>query len=201
MTPAAWLLTGIRRATIALPMLALAALPAAAQNTTAPRPGVNRQAAAQDEFQQRLNGYLKLREDLSKKLKPLAPTADTAELTSRQESLAAAIRQSRRGAKRGDLIPEAAATLIRQTIVADFEKRQPSARHAALEEVPKGVVPVINKTYPAKEALPTVPPLLLNNLPRLPDNLQYRFFGRHVVILDGDTQLIIDYIANVLPAA
>ena len=44
-----------------------------------------------------------------------------------------------------------------------------------------------------------MPPLLLRELPRLPDNLQYRFFGRHVVLLDGDTQLIVDYIANVLP--
>ena len=31
-----------------------------------------------------------------------------------------------------------------------------------------------------------MPPLLLNNLPRLPDNLQYRFYGRSVVMLDGD---------------
>jgi hypothetical protein len=41
--------------------------------------------------------------------------------------------------------------------------------------------------------------LLLNNLPRLPDNLQYRFMGRHVILMDGDTRLIVDYILNVLP--
>ncbi len=45
-----------------------------------------------------------------------------------------------------------------------------------------------------------MPPLLLSKLPQLPDNLQYRFFGRHLVILDGDTQIIIDYVANVLPS-
>jgi hypothetical protein len=45
-----------------------------------------------------------------------------------------------------------------------------------------------------------VPPLLLSTLPRLPDNLQYRFYGRHLVILDGDVQIIVDVIANVLPA-
>jgi hypothetical protein len=33
----------------------------------------------------------------------------------------------------------------------------------------------------------------------LPDNLQYRFFGRLVAILDGDVQIIIDYVADALP--
>jgi hypothetical protein len=36
-------------------------------------------------------------------------------------------------------------------------------------------------------------------LPGLPDNLQYRFYGRHLVILDGDLQIITDYVSNVLP--
>ena len=52
---------------------------------------------------------------------------------------------------------------------------------------------------PDTAALATVPPLLLNSLPRLPDNLQYRFMDRHIVLLDGDTRLIVDYILNVLP--
>jgi len=39
----------------------------------------------------------------------------------------------------------------------------------------------------------------LANLPRLPDNLQYRFFGRHVLILDGDVEIMIDYVRNTLP--
>ena len=44
-----------------------------------------------------------------------------------------------------------------------------------------------------------MPPLLLSTLPVLPDNLQYGFVGHHMVILDADTQLIIDYIANAVP--
>ena len=67
------------------------------------------------------------------------------------------------------------------------------------EEVPEGVQPIVNRTMPDNAALATVPPLLLNNLPRLPDNLQYRFMGRHVVLMDGDTRIIVDYIRNVLP--
>jgi hypothetical protein len=65
--------------------------------------------------------------------------------------------------------------------------------------VPAGPPPAINKMYPAEAALPTVPPLLLKKLPRLPDNLQYRFYSRHMVILDGDVDIVVDEIANVLP--
>jgi len=157
------------------------------------------EADALKELKKRLDGYLQLRSDLTHKLKPLSPTADAAELTARQESLASALRIARKTARKGDLIPAAAAARIRTIVAEDLKSRPPEARRAAFSEVPSGVVVAVNKIYPAQAALPTVPPLLLNKLPILPDNLQYRFVGRDVVLLDGDTQLIVDYIDSVLP--
>src|SRR5688500_8527920 len=154
--------------------------------------GVNVQAAAMQDFQKRLDAYLELRAMLGRKLTPLSPTADAAELAARQEALASALRTARATAKQGDLIPKRVAAQIADTFVADYRRRNTSARRGELEEVPTAARPAINKTYPTQAALPTVPPLLLANLPRLPDNLQYRFYGRHVVILDGDAQIIID---------
>ena len=163
-------------------------------------PGVNVQAAAMAEFQKRLQAYLELRERLGHKIAPLSTTVDSAELTTRQQSLAAAMRTARARAKPGDLIPPTVAEQIAGIVRADFAKRRAAAKTATLSEVPHAGRPVINKTYPADEALPTVPPLLLGNLPKLPDNLQYRFYGRHLVILDGDLQIMTDYVADVLPA-
>jgi hypothetical protein len=160
---------------------------------------VNPQAAALHEFSKRLNGYLTLRDDLGKKLEPLTTTASATELKARQASLAAAMRTARAGAKQGDLTPLSVQEQIRGAVRADFKRRQPSTQRAALEEVPTGPPPGINQNYPEQAALPTVPPLLLANLPRLPDNLQYRFFGRHTVILDGDLDIVIDYVPDVLP--
>lgn len=164
-----------------------------------PPDGVNPLAAAQIEFQQRLQEYLELREALSNKVKPLSPTADSAELTTRQEALAVAMKGARKNAKHGDLVPKLIADQIASIVRADRKRRAPVAKSAALDEVPNLPAPAINRTYPAEAALPTVPPLLLAKLPKLPDNLQYRFYGRHVVILDGDLQIITDYISNVLP--
>jgi hypothetical protein len=86
-----------------------------------------------------------------------------------------------------------------QQVRADFKRRNPTDERAALREVPRTSRPAINRGYPPDEALATVPPLLLGVLPPLPDNLEYRFFGRHVVILDADLQLVVDYIPDALP--
>jgi hypothetical protein len=172
------------------------AVPAAAAQK---RP-VNADAAAQADFQARLEGYIKLRQDLAGKLKPLSPTASAAELASRQESLAAALRDVRKNARQGDLIPPAVAAQIKRIVADDFRRRNPTAKRAVFEEVPTQVRPAINKPLPDNAALATIPPLLLNELPRLPDNLQYRFVGNDIVLLDGDTRLIMDYISNAVPA-
>lgn len=197
------MLAGVLCATAALAQApAQPAKPRADQGVAARQadnPNANPQALALAEFQKRLQGYLDLRTSLGAKLKPLAPTADSAELTARQDTLAAAIREARKTAKPGDMIPTRVAGQIRNIVASDFGKRSPTTKRAVFEEVPDGVRPVINKTMPDNAALATVPPLLLNQLPRLPDNLQYRFIDRHVILMDGDTRIIIDYILNVLP--
>jgi hypothetical protein len=201
--------TSTRRTWTALAAAALlaASVPALAQRSAQPSPrpaapkpspGVNSQAAAAADFQQRLQQYIKLRQDLGNKLRPLSSTANAAELAARQESLAAALRDVRKNARPGDLIPPLVAEQIRTTITDYFRQKDLSTKKAVLEEVP-AVRPAINKTMPDSAALATVPGILLNNLPRLPDNLQYRFIGRHVILLDGDTRLIMDYLLDVLP--
>jgi hypothetical protein len=151
------------------------------------------------EFQKRLDAYLELRAGLGRNLKPLSTTPSAAELSARQDALAAAIRAARSGVKQGNLVTPVVAAHITRIITADFRRRNPAVENAALKEVPRMPRPIINRSYPADAALPTVPPLLLSDLPQLPDNLQYRFFGRHVAILDGDVQIIIDFVADALP--
>ena len=166
----------------------------------AANPQANPQANALAEFQRRLQAYINLRAELARKLNPLASTADSAELAARQDTLAAALREARKAAKPVDLISTGVADQIRTVIAADFRRRNADTNRAVFEEVPARVRPVINRTIPDTNPLATVPPLLLGNLPVLPDNLQYRFLDRHVVLMDGDTRLIIDYILNVLPS-
>jgi hypothetical protein len=179
--------------------LSLLILPAVAQTPPRARQPINDQAAALQEFQTRLDEYLKLRASLVKNLKPLSSTPSAAELAARQAAFAAALKKARATAKLGDLVPQPVAAQIAKAIRDDFTRRSAADERATFSEVPNALRPAINQTYPKDAALPTVPPLLLLNLPRLPDNLQYRFYGRHLLLLDGDAQIIVDYIANVLP--
>ena len=52
----------------------------------------------------------------------------------------------------------------------------------------------INGTYPEDKPLSTVPPNILAVLPRLPDDIQYRFLGRHLILLDTRANVILDRI-------
>lgn len=167
--------------------------------TIAPQAPVNTRAAALDDFSRRLQAYFQLRAEAARNLEPLSTTPSAADLKRRQQALAAAVRAARDLAKPGDLIPLAVQRQIREAVAADFRRREPAAKQAALQEVPSGPLPGINRTYPEDAALPPVPPLLLANLPPLPDNLQYRFFGRHIVILDGDIEIVVDYVQNAVP--
>jgi hypothetical protein len=155
--------------------------------------------ASSQEFQRRLEAYLDLRRMLLQQLKPILPTTSAMELAARQTQLAQALRTARMQAKPGDLLSADAAALIRASIVEDFRARTAADERAAFSEVPPAARPAINGAYPAEAALPTVPPLLLMSLPRLPEQLQYRFYGRHLVLLDSDARIIVDYLPNALP--
>ena len=93
----------------------------------------------------------------------------------------------------------AIAERLRAAVAADFKARSPEDGRAVYAEVPQGIRLVVNHTFPAKAALPTVPPLLLNAMPALPDEPAIPVRGRNLILLDGDTQIIADYITNVLP--
>ena len=176
-------------------ILALVTPPAHAQS----RAGASQAPGAVEEFQARLQAYLALRTEIAGKTAPLEPMASGAELAAQQARLAGALRAARAHARPGDLVPDALAADIRRIVLEDFRRRTAAAERAIFSEVPRAPRPAINRTYPVEAALPTVPPLLLRSLPRLPDNLQYRFYGRHLLLLDGDLQIIVDYIENVLP--
>jgi len=57
----------------------------------------------------------------------------------------------------------------------------------------------INETYPKGTALSTVPINLLVALPKLPDDIEYRFLGRHLILYDTRTNVILDRIPCAVP--
>ena len=50
----------------------------------------------------------------------------------------------------------------------------------------------INRSYPKKRPLSTVPPGILAVLPTLPADIQYRFVGRDLILHDTRANIILD---------
>ncbi|HEY2386068.1 MAG TPA: hypothetical protein VGK30_03835 [Candidatus Binatia bacterium] len=144
--------------------------------------------------------YVALHRRVAARLPAARSTDDAARITERRKALAAGIRAERSEARQGSVFTPQMETRLRHTVRADLQSRAPDDRAAVGREVPR--VPFkVNDPYPEREPQATVPPTLLASLPRLPNELEYRFCDRHLILLDVDANLIVDYIPDVLPQA
>ena len=153
------------------------------------------------EFFDRVRAYMKVHNAADARVPSLKETNDPKEVSTREKALADEIRVERAGAQQGDVFTPAAAREIAQVVVDDFNGRALRDQKAILVEVPVKVPPAINTDYPTTLPLATVPPSLLLKLPTLPDDLEYRFLGRHLILRDIKANLIVDFIPDVVPAA
>lgn len=111
----------------------------------------------------------------------------------RQRALGAAIQAARSGAQPGQIFSRAAVDDFHRIIAGDLTRRSAGDQTGIMAEVPPGLARV-NERYPTLSPLATFPPLLLAALPRLPEDLEYRFLGRYLIIRDAKTNLIVDYL-------
>jgi hypothetical protein len=91
--------------------------------------------------------------------------------------------------------------LILEIIRADWKKRAAVDRAAIMAEMPKPFVPTINMRYPVGQPLVTFPPNLLKQLHQLPEDLEYRFVGRDLILRDVKSNTIVDVIRHAIPSA
>jgi len=153
------------------------------------------------EFSDRVRDYVAVHKSADAKVPSLNDTSDPQKISGREKMLADQIRVERAGAKQGDVFSPGAAKEIADVVVEDFSARTAKDQTAVLEEVPVRVPPSINTDYPTTLPLATVPPSLLMKLPTLPEELEYRFVGRHLILRDTKANLIVDFIPDVVPAA
>jgi len=120
----------------------------------------------------------------------------------RQRTLAGTIETSvRPNAKPGDLFSTAVTDLIRRDLAAAFvgPKAAIIRDELADQNEGQGTGPIalsINLTV----TLPRVPPVLLESLPWLPQQVGFAFTGRTLALCDVDGEVVIDYIPDAFPA-
>lgn len=150
-------------------------------------------------FEGRVKEYSRMRERLEERLPKLSKDATPEQIKAHKTALEQLVKTARAGARQGDIFTPEAAAYIRK-LISEFrgEDRQ-ELRAAALEADTKGVPLRVNYTYPETKELTMMPPTLLLKLPQLPKQVRYRFVGRHLILMDRENDLIIDYMLNALP--
>ena len=143
------------------------------------------------EFSTRMRDYSELRCELEKGLPPLTVTDDPAEFRSAVRALANRIRVARAGAKQGDMFTPTISAEFKKALTLEMDA---DTWAAIMDDNPGEFSNQINGTYPEEKPLSTMPPNILAVLPRLPDDIQYRFLGRHLILLDTRANVILDRI-------
>ena len=160
----------------------------------------NATAAALKDFSERIDAYLDLRNSVKGKGPALKETDNAAAIKAAQETLAANIRHARADAKPGDIFTPAIRAQFRQLLYPELKGEDGRAAKRILKDdaPPPAQVPLkVNAPYVA-DSKPSVPVNLLVNMPKLPMELEYRIVGKHLVLVDVDANLIVDFVPNAI---
>lgn len=171
------------------------------ERKTSTDPSVNPDAAEMAEFKQRVEAYADLHKRLAKGDAAQKETSDAGKLNDAQDNLTARVQAARAGAKHGEFFTESIRPVFRRLLAPELKGEAGRDAKAVLkDDAPApGTVPFkVNAKYPEGQPLPTVPANLLLTLPPLPEPLEYRIVGQHLLLLDTGADLVVDYILNVI---
>ena len=160
---------------------------------------VNALGAAVLEFQKRVQAYMKIHNEAESKVPNLKRTDDPVEISAREKALGEMIMTLRAGAQPGEIFAKEFQPYFIKIVQDDFAKRSAADRKALVHELPKHVKVDINTPYPTTLPLITFPAGLLQKLPDLPAELEYRIVGRNLLLRDVKANLIVDVLRDFVP--
>jgi hypothetical protein len=152
------------------------------------------------EFQKRIATYLALHKKVVAGHPGLPTRATPEQIDAALQDLSRGIAAARAGAKVGDVFVPAMQVYLRRVLQRAFSGDDGKLLRASiLDENPIGVSISVNGQYPDTIPLSTMPPKVLEALPRLPAELQFRFVGDRLILFDHHAHLIVDYVDRALP--
>jgi hypothetical protein len=164
------------------------------------RPGFVQQSTNPDkallaDFHKRIQTYVDLRAKLNETLPTLNDTATPEDVEQHQHALERLIARARAGAKRGDIFTQPIRAHFRRQLARVFTGPEgKAARRSIMDENPRTTRIHVNSRYPNGVVLSTMPPQVLLLLPALPRQLEYRFVGEDLLLLDLQSAMVVDYI-------
>jgi hypothetical protein len=142
-------------------------------------------------FNSGVKAYLALRDKLQASLPRPIAQGTLADVSAARRTLAAHLRAARERAKQGDLFTPAIATEIKKSLRPAIDAH---TWKVIMDDNPGEVPSQVNDEYREGSPLATMPPNVLAALPRLPQDMEYRFVERHLILLDTRALLVVDRI-------
>jgi len=157
-------------------------------------------AAALATMNDKLKSYLELHTKLEATLPKLPDAATPVQIDTNQRQFEKMIRSARATAKQGDLFTPEAQAVIKRLLAAVFAGPEGQQLKASImDENPVALKLAVNARYPDEVPISTMPPPVLQTLPKLNEDLEYRFVGDNLIILDAHAHVIADFIEDALP--
>ena len=183
------------------------------QLSTAPPTGVGAIATAQseraaqvlldeelvEEFKERVDDYMKLHEKAQSQGNRQQSRNDIGENLVSSQALAMRIRFARHDARPGDIFTAPIAMALRRALDPELRGVAAlSARQSIREDAPETFVLAVNADYPEGISRATMPGSVLRILPALPAGLEYRIVDTHLLLMDLDANIVVDYVLDVM---
>jgi hypothetical protein len=157
-------------------------------------------AAALATMNDKLRDYVELHKKIEAKLPKLPTDATPKQIDTNQRQFEKMMRAERAGAKPGDLFTPEAQPVIKRLLATVFGGPEGQQLKASImDENPVGMKLAVNERYPDTVPISTMPPIVLQTLPKLTEDLEYRFLGDNMIILDVHAHVIADYIVDAMP--
>jgi len=152
-------------------------------------------------FEARVADYTALHLKLEETLPALPDKATPEQIDEHQRAMVALILKERKDAKPGEFFTPGMVTLAKRASAATVDGPDGDEIKASImDENPGTLLSVnVNDRYPEGVPVSTMPIELLDTLPKLGEKLEYRFLGKHLVLVDTCCQIVLDLTPNVLP--
>ena len=150
---------------------------------------------------ERLADYVALHQKVERSLPAMPDEATPEQIDRRQRVLEQRLRTARAQARQGDIFTPEARPVIRRLLADVFdgpEGRQ--LKSSIMDENPTQVALKVNGRYPDTVPISTVPPEVLQTLPKLSEDMEYRFIGDALILLDAHAHIVADFIDDAIPA-
>ncbi len=182
--------------------LACARHPTTVREAPAPQAHQPADDEAFKKFEAATEAYVDLRRKLEETLPKLPAEASPTAMYERGLSLERLIVASRTGAREGDVFVAEIRPVVRRICREVLGGREGRELVEAIREEAeeRRLAARVNVRYPDEVPFSSIPPQLLKMLPALPAELEYRFLGSDLILLDVDPRIIVDVLRKVLPS-